>query len=310
VAPAHRLRPATDDDRTAAAALMRAVELARGGMVTADWDEISGFIWRDPGFAPADDARMVVSGDGEVLGFTAVFPTDEAGAEPMGAIAQLVPAREHDAELTGSLIEWDLARARERGAPGIRTWVTRGDDARVALLAARGFRQVRTQWTMHRELPDPEAPGGEPAGIAIRTLAEHPDLEGVHAADQDAFAEHYGFAPESFETWRALRVDADTHDDTQWFVAVDGGEVVGYLHQVSGGDIAQVAELGVRKPWRRRGVATALLRRSFADLAGRGEPEVTLWVDSENATGAVGVYERVGMRAIVVTDIYQADLGG
>ena len=83
----------------------------------------------------------------------------------------------------------------------------------------------------------------------------------------------------------------------------------GFLFQVTGGLVPQIAELGVRPPWRGRGIGTALLRHSFADIARRGGSEVTLWVDSENATGAVGVYERVGMRAIVVTDVFQADLG-
>ena len=64
----------------------------------------------------------------------------------------------------------------------------------------------------------------------------------------------------------------------------------------------------MRKPWRGRGIGSALLRRSFSDIARRGGREVTLWVDSENATGAVGVYERVGMQPLVITDVYEMDL--
>ncbi len=166
---------------------------------------------------------------------------------------------------------------------------------------------MRSMWTMHRDLPDPE-PAPPPAGIAVVTLAEHPDHAALHAADQEAFGEHFGFVAETFQEWRARRIDVDRHDPTQWFLALDGDQVVGFLFQVTGGLVPQIAELGVRPPWRGRGIGTALLRHSFADIARRGGSEVTLWVDSENATGAVGVYERVGMRAIVVTDVFQADL--
>jgi hypothetical protein len=44
-------------------------------------------------------------------------------------------------------------------------------------------------------------------------------------------------------------------------------------------------------------------------MASAGHREVTLWVDAENETGAVDLYERVGMRSIVVDDTFQLELG-
>ncbi len=38
-----------------------------------------------------------------------------------------------------------------------------------------------------------------------------------------------------------------------------------------------------------------MLHRAFADLAARGQPEVTLSVDATNPTGAIALYEKVGM---------------
>ena len=307
------LRPASDDDRAAISSLLQAAELAEYGRITADWDEIVGLIWRAPAFSPADDARIVVL-DGTPVGFVGVFPPDDepstgAPAEPYGAMVGLeTQVREASEALEASLIDWATDRASARRAVGVRHYVPREDARRQALLRERGFERVRSMWTMHRDLPDHE-PAPPPVGIAVVTLEEHPDHAALHAADQEAFGEHFGFAAETFEGWRARRIDVDRHDPTQWFLALDGDQVAGFLFQVTGGLVPQIAELGVRRPWRGRGIGTALLRHSFADIARRGGCEVTLWVDSENATGAVGLYRRVGMRAIVVTDVFQTDLG-
>jgi ribosomal protein S18 acetylase RimI-like enzyme len=139
-------------------------------------------------------------------------------------------------------------------------------------------------------------------------LAEHPDERSLYRADQEAFADHFGFAPEAFDVWRERRFDADDDDRSRWLLALDGDQIVAFLRQVTGGEVAQVAALGTRKPWRGRGIASALLRRAFAEMASAGHREVTLWVDAENETGAVGLYERVGMRSIVVDDTYQLEL--
>jgi ribosomal protein S18 acetylase RimI-like enzyme len=50
--------------------------------------------------------------------------------------------------------------------------------------------------------------------------------------------------------------------------------------------------LGVRPAWRKRGLATALLRHIFRDFQQRGATRVGLGVDGENTTGAVRLYER------------------
>ena len=53
--------------------------------------------------------------------------------------------------------------------------------------------------------------------------------------------------------------------------------------------------LGVRRPWRRRGLGRALLVHAFRELHARGAERVGLGVDAQNATGATRLYESVGM---------------
>jgi ribosomal protein S18 acetylase RimI-like enzyme len=59
-----------------------------------------------------------------------------------------------------------------------------------------------------------------------------------------------------------------------------------------------VGQIGVRRPWRRQGLALALLRHAFGVFYAAGQPVVELGVDSANATSAPRVYERAGMRIL------------
>ena len=63
--------------------------------------------------------------------------------------------------------------------------------------------------------------------------------------------------------------------------------------------------LGVRRPWRRRGLGRALLLEAFARFRERGCHAAALGVDGENTTGAVRLYESVGMRVAHRADVYE-----
>jgi ribosomal protein S18 acetylase RimI-like enzyme len=69
-----------------------------------------------------------------------------------------------------------------------------------------------------------------------------------------------------------------------------------------------VNSLGVRRPWRRKGVAEALLYHAFAELRRRGRTGVSLGVDASSLTGATRLYEKVGMREIRQTIFFEKEL--
>ena len=69
-----------------------------------------------------------------------------------------------------------------------------------------------------------------------------------------------------------------------------------------------VSVLGVRPRWRRRGLASALLLHAFGEFHRRGRKRVGLGVDAENTTGAVALYERVGMRPVRRFDTWERPL--
>ena len=198
--PGYRDRAASLADVAAVVRLLRAHELADHGRVTADWNEIVPFVWRNPGFHDAEDGR-IVERDAVPVAFAGVFREDDAGVEPLGSWVASPPADRRGGALP-FLVDWLIARAREQGAHSLRHLVYRNDVAHRKIVLQRGFRRVRSSWTMHREIDTDEPTEGPPNGIRFVTLAEHPDELGLYRADQEAFADHFGFAPETFDVWR------------------------------------------------------------------------------------------------------------
>ena len=97
-------------------------------------------------------------------------------------------------------------------------------------------------------------------------------------------------------------------DPGLWLLAVDGGEVAGAAVCEERPEAGWVGELAVRRPWRRRGLGLALLRRAFVEFYRRGRRKVALAVDSQSLTGATRLYERAGMRVERLYSVYRKEL--
>ena len=77
----------------------------------------------------------------------------------------------------------------------------------------------------------------------------------------------------------------------------DGDEIAAALRgEPDRGGAGWVGAIGVRKPWRKRGLGLALLLHAFGEFYRRGQPRIGLGVDAQNPTGATRLYERAGMR--------------
>jgi mycothiol synthase len=89
-----------------------------------------------------------------------------------------------------------------------------------------------------------------------------------------------------------------------WFVAESEGRLVGVLTANMRAGTGHIIDLGVRRHWRKRGIARALLQLSFEDFRRRGVNRVSLGVDSESITGATRLYESLGMTKTRGFDFY------
>ncbi len=73
-------------------------------------------------------------------------------------------------------------------------------------------------------------------------------------------------------------------------------------------EMGWVGTLGVRRRWRRRGLAQALLRHAFGEFYRRGTRKVGLAVDAQSLTGATRLYEKVGMHVTRTYTDYEKEL--
>jgi mycothiol synthase len=167
---------------------------------------------------------------------------------------------------------------------------------------------------MRIELEGSPPPPRVPDGIVIRTFERDRDEARVYAALAEAFADHWGSYSQPFDEWlhREIEGEGSGFDPSLWFLATEGEEVVGAaLCRAStprAEGTAQVGELAVRRPWRRRGIALALLHTAFAEIHRRDIPRVELGVDSESPTGATRLYERAGMHPALGWEFWEKDL--
>jgi ribosomal protein S18 acetylase RimI-like enzyme len=80
-----------------------------------------------------------------------------------------------------------------------------------------------------------------------------------------------------------------------WVIAWDGNEIAGFSLNRFRMGIGWVGTLGVRRPWRKKGLGLALLRHSFGEFYKRGMKTIGLGVDASNPTGATRLYQGAGM---------------
>jgi ribosomal protein S18 acetylase RimI-like enzyme len=146
---------------------------------------------------------------------------------------------------------------------------------------------------MSKSLEPDEDAGTVPPPVEIRPY-EDADERVLYEVNEASFADHWGFRPTSLENFNE-ELHGEDWDPSLVFLADANGETVGHVIAFRFETGGYIGSLGVVKEWRGRGIATALLRRTFAELARRGMPEVRLGVDAQNPHGAVALYERAGM---------------
>jgi mycothiol synthase len=188
-------------------------------------------------------------------------------------------------------------------------------DAGGQALARRfEYSPVRYAYKMTRDLalPIPDVP--LPGGIEIRAARpEH--RRAIWEAAREAFQDHWGYTLWPEEVFQRF-LDFPHYDLSLWQVAWDGdriaGMVLNYIHAEENARYARrrgyTEDISVRRPWRRRGLARALIARSLAALKARGMSEAALGVDAENRTGALRLYEGLGYTPVSTMTIFRRPL--
>jgi mycothiol synthase len=279
--------------------------------------------WVSPGFDPAEDIRLVFAPNGEMVGYIEVWTTARLPVHPW---VWLRVHPDHENLGIGSwLLEWAEQRALQvlpnipaglRFAP--RVGIYRQADQFKKLIEEMGYCYIRSSYRMLIEMNEPAPEPVWSEGITLRTYDPQTDAEAVYRAFVDSFRDHFGFVEEPFEQgfkrFRHFQLESEDFDPTLLFLAIDGPseEIAGFnicqAHVYDDPEVGWVGSLGVRRPWRKRGLGLALLRHSFNEFYRRGKRKVGLGVDAQNLTGALRLYENAGMHVQHVFDIYEKEL--
>ena len=198
--------------------------------------------------------------------------------------------------------------AAARPAKPMHLFVNETADRARAWLRGLGATEVRNFWRMQIDLAEtPPTVGAAPDGVVVRDIGDDEgDLRIVWHLIDTSFAEHFGHEPgRTFDKWIADWRKRSSYDVSLWRIAELDGEPVGAMLGAIIDNYGHVSTLGTLKPGRGRGIGTHLLQVAFAEFHRRGLRTVTLGVDSENGTGAVRLYESVGMRAVHEWVLYE-----
>jgi GNAT superfamily N-acetyltransferase len=276
-------RSLTPADLDQVYAVYAADELANAGELSIEREDIDSD-WSRPSFDLAADAIAVTHAG-------AIVAAGEIARHGNRAEAAVHP--DHQGRGIGQWLEsWLADRAVRQGASSIAQIAPQGS-TKDRFLIDSGYALAHTSWVL--QLPEgaaiPDRP--LPPGYALRT-ATGDDIAAAYEVVQRAFGEWEGRARESYEDWRATIVDRPGTQPWQLRVITQGGHVVGTAFTIlDTWKNGYVQQLAVEREHRGRGLAQILLADAFSGARARGAATSELSTDSR--TGALGLYEKVGM---------------
>ena len=308
------LRAPTVDDAEAIAELVNEVNVAEAGFPWTTTEETRDVLTSPERAASSPDV-LLIDEDGSVAGYLESWTSDQTELSLVAFVRPALWGRGLNTWLIRHGEAWATENHPGSDSPfAVRLSRFLSNEAAGRLFDSLGYHYVRTFWVMRVDLVESRVEAPNPSGIAIRPFEPDSDVERVYDALREAFDDHWGGPFHSLERWQHRSIDGEgaNFDPTLWFVAEEGNEVVGAICCTAttprAEDTGEVGYLAVRRPWRRRGVALALLLTAFEELRRRGIARCELGVDAENPTGATKLYERAGMQVAYGWDVWEKTL--
>ena len=276
-------RTATRED---APAILRLIEIAEehyDGVVEVDAADVESEFQRI-GFDLERDCVLVFDSDEAVAWCDVYRGRAEGDVRPS-----------HQRRGIGTaLLRWSEAQALERGDAKVTQAITDNNPDARELFLGNGYAPSETAWILQIAFDGraPEHP--VPEGISIRPYTDA-DARDVHRVIDDAFSEWEGRDPMPFDEWRVFITDHKAFSPSLSRLAFDGAELVGatlsFDYDIA--DEGWIQQLATKATHRHRGIARALLYETFRAFSERGQPACGL--STESRTGALSLYEKVGM---------------
>ncbi|MCJ7696341.1 MAG: GNAT family N-acetyltransferase [Anaerolineaceae bacterium] len=250
---------------------------------------------------------LFVEIEGEAIAYSRVFWFEDARTKELIYLNfyNLAPDW-RDKGIEEAILTWDETRIRQiaqshaQDVPHLfETFCKDEQTTKVNLYESNGYKPVRYSFLMKRPLDD--IPAAElPEGIEVRPLS--PDqYRQAWDASNEAFRDHWGFTEQTEKDYQA-QLEWRLFDPKIWQVGWDGDEIVGMVqnffdpleNEKFGRKRGWTEGISVRRPWRKKGVAKALIVRSMQMFKDMGMDEVALGVDALNPHGALDLYQGLG----------------
>jgi mycothiol synthase len=297
-----------ETDYPLVADLMNASSAADGvqDYVTADW--VRNYLSQAADFDPRRDVLFAEIDDVPVALVRVRTRLLDDGTLLLIDTGSMLPAWRRKG-LGRALQRWAEDRLREiaaqhpaTGSRVFRSFAADSEAGTLALLRAAGYEVVRHGFEMARSFDEPIPDLPLPAGVEVRPVKPEQHRQ-IYTAINEAFRDHWSHTELTDDDYRRWIADP-AFQPHLWQVAWAGDEVAGMVLNFIDRDYNEEFKrlrgwtdpICVRRPWRKQGLAKALLARSMRLLQAQGMTEAGLGVDAQNPNGALQLYESLGFR--------------
>ena len=296
-----------EDDLPAMLAVWLAVHAADGAEEVQTLDEMRRAYANLGNCDPSRDIVLAEVG-GEIVAYARVFWSEVTEGGRAYELFGFVHPGWRRRGIGGAMLAHNEARLREIAAehPEVEPKIFRSegietDAGNGALLRGAGYDSARYWFDMVAPTLEGLEAARLPDGLEVRPVT--PDqYRALWDAMSEAFRDEWGHTEPTEADWNRFQGDPENADPRYWRIGWDGNEVAGVImttvpvveNEAFGRRRVYVASVSVRRAWRRRGLARALLSSSLVAAREDGFTSAILGVDATSLTGATDLYRSLG----------------
>lgn len=195
--------------------------------------------------------------------------------------------------------EW-CAQTQSQGV--LHTGVQAQQQRFIDLYTRHGYQVARWFLELERDLSQPILDAPPPSDILIRQMDPETDVQAYYVAMNDSFQDHWDPHDLTLEQITHMVASPSFRADLTLLAFGEDGEPAGVCagqdreehNRQHGTQEGYISNVGVRRPYRRRGLARALLTQAMRLLQEAERTTAVLHVDADSPTGATRLYEAVG----------------
>jgi len=263
------------------------------------------------------DGLLIAEWNGQTAGMVQAF-VDKFREEKKGFIQSLavLPEFRHKG-ISKRLVSEAISSLKKRGMKVVAAWAQADRLACVHIYESSGFKCVRASSLMKGSLTEiPEIEVNNAISLREAQLGDYQDIALINKLDNEAFKEHFNYRPVTIEETRYMLLEMPWWKHQKaWFADFDK-HPVGYV--IAGIDVGLnkeksvkygwILDIGVLKPHRLRGIGSTLMLQAMRYLRSQGMDNALLYVDDQNPTCAIKLYEKVGFKVYHKSAVYELQL--